>query len=566
MSQIHRGTDFSLDARSNFDQQGGVSAEQATFARRLDELEREQVAVKQALVRSETARVLAEQQRDAFQALYREMMERCRKLERGLVGPKRERFPDGDQLALSMLDMMLEGRDREALDEFVKAEADANVKSHTRRKPMGRKPFPEHLPRVEIEVIPDEVLRGGLDAFERIGEETTEVIERRPASLVVARVAKLKFVRKDRDREQTEVFVGATPMLPIPRGLAGPGMLADTIVKRWQDHLPLHRLEGIYGRDGLELARSTMCGWHQQLAELAAPLIAAMRADAFESPYLCTDATGVLVQAKEKCRRSHFWVLVVPKKHVLFEYTRKHDNDAADTLLAGYEGFLVADAHVVYDHLYERGDVVEVNCWAHARRYFHKALATDPERAKIALGLIGALFRIERALATAPRKKRERIRRKHSRPILDRFFSWCDAEWEEPSLLEDTPIRDGVRYARNQRVGLQRFVEDGRLPIHNNISERELRRQAVGRKNWLFVGSDDGARANATFTSLLASCRMLGIEPWSYLRDLLCLLPSWPVHRVLELAPAYWLQTREDLEVKARLAADPFRALTLDHG
>jgi transposase len=249
---------------------------------------------------------------------------------------------------------------------------------------------------------------------------------------------------------------------------------------------------------------------------------------------------------------------------LLFEYSRDHTNEAVDQVLAGYEGYLVADAHVVYDHLYARGDVVEVNCWAHCRRYFFKAIQSDPDRARVALGLINTLFRIERSIATAPRKKRQRIRAKHSTPVVERFFSWCDAEW--PNLLEDTPIHDGVRYARNQREGLQRFLNDGRLPLDNNISERELRRQAVGRKNWLFVGSDEGGRINAVFTSLLASCRMLGIEPWAYLRDVLCLLPEWPKHRLLELAPAYWEETSQRPEVQALLADNSYRSVTLDRG
>jgi transposase len=304
-----------------------------------------------------------------------------------------------------------------------------------------------------------------------------------------------------------------------------------------------------------------MCQWHQALAELVQVLISAMRADAFAQPYLCTDATGVLVQAKNKCRRSHFWVLVAPRKHVLFEYTRKHDSDAVDMVLAGYEGYLVADAHAVYDHLYESGDVHEVNCWAHARRYFFKALTSQPEEAKIALELMGLLFKIERSQAASPPKKRKEVRDKHSKPVVDRFFSWADEIW--PRTLEDTPLHDGVRYARNQREGLQRFLSDGRLPLHNNVSERALRRQAVGRKNWLFVGSDSGAEANAAFTSLLASCGMHGIEPWSYLRDLFCLLPRWPAHRALELAPAYWKQALEDERVLQLLAADPYRAASL---
>ena len=339
--------------------------------------------------------------------------------------------------------------------------------------------------------------------------------------------------------------------------------LADTIVKRWQDHQPLHRLESVYARDGIELARQTMCDWHMELAPLVDPLIAAMRLDAFAQPFLCVDATGVLVQAAERCRTGHFWVLVAPGRHVLFEYTPKHDGRAVDAILSGYEGYLVADAHAVYDHLYAAGDVVEVNCWAHCRRYFFKAMDSDPDRAKIALGLIGALFKIERSIQTAPKKKREEIRAKHSAPIVDRFFSWCDAEW--PNLLEDTPIYDGVRYSRNQRRGLMRFLDDGRLPIHNNQSELNLRRQAVGRKNWLFVGSDDGGRTNAIFTSLLASCRLLEIEPWAYLRDVLCLLPGWSSHKLLDLAPCNWRQSAQRDDVRAKLDANPYRQLTLLH-
>jgi transposase len=507
---------------------------------------------------------IAERERDEYRALYLETMERCRKLERGLFASKSEHLPDnGAQLSLGVLSMMLDERRRADLDAALAvANSDQEVKAHTRAKPTGRKPLPEHLPRVEIKLLPPEVEKKGTDAFVQIGEEVCETIERRPASFVVARVVRPKFIAKESAGDDTEFFVAEPLDLPIPRGLAGPGMLADTIVKRWQDHMPLNRLEDIYARDGLELARSTMCGWHAALADVVEPLVSAMRADAFEQPYLCTDATGVLVQHPERCRTGHFWVLVAPGRHVLFEFTRDHSSDAVDDVLAGYQGYLVADAHAVYDHLYETGKVVEVNCWAHARRYFFKALTSDPERAKIALGFIGALFRIERTLADSPRKKKEKIRQKRSQHIVDAFFSWCDAE--AGVVLDDTPISDGIRYARNQRGGLSRFLEDGRLPIHNNMSELALRREAVGRKNWLFVGSDDAGAVNAAFTSLLASARLCNVEPWAYLRDVFCLLPRWPGHRMLELAPLNWNATRERDDVKHLLDANPFRKLTLD--
>jgi transposase len=523
------------------------------------------VQIMQRLDELEKRVATAEREREEYRALYLQTMERCRKLEIGILGSKSEHRPDNEaQLSLGVLSMVLRERQRADLDAALEAaNAEQAVKGHTRRKPTGRKPLPEHLPRVEIEVLPPEVERKGLDAFERIGEDVCETIERRPAMFVVARVVRPKFVPKDRERDAaTKVLIAEPLELPIARGLAGPGMLADTIVKRWQDHMPLNRLEDMYGRDGLELARSTMCGWHSTLADLVRPLVSAMRDDAFTQPYLCVDATGVLVQQKERCRTGHFWVLVAPGRHVLFEFTRDHTSDAVDDVLSGYQGFLVADAHVVYDHLYASGDVVEVNCWAHARRYFFKALDSDPDRAKIALGLIGALFRIERTLADSPRKKKEKIREKRSRHIVDAFFSWCDAE--SATVLDDTPISNGIRYARNQRVGLSRFLEDGRLPIHNNMSELALRREAVGRKNWLFVGSDEGGAVNALFTSLLASCRLADVEPWSYLRDIFCLLPSWPEHRLLELAPIAWHQTCALDTVRTRLDSNRFRRLTLE--
>lgn len=506
----------------------------------------------------------AERERDEYRRLYLEMLEKCRMLERGLPGSKSEHLSkDSPQLSFDVLSMVLSDRQRAELEAaLAEANAEQQIPAHVRRKPTGRKAIPEHLPRVEIEIIPPEVERAGLDAFDRIGQEINEVIERRPASIVVARIIRPKFVPKDRKRDEpTEVFIAKPPEQPIPKGLAGPGMLADTIVKRWQDHLPLNRLEDIYARDGIELARSTVCGWHGELSALAKPLVAAMRHDAFEQPYLCVDATGVLVQHPEKCRWGHFWVLVAPERHVLFEYTAEHSSDAVDEVLAGYRGYLVADAHAVYDHLYSTGSVVEVNCWAHARRYFFKALGSDPDRAKTALSLIGALFRIERTIADSPRKKREKIRQKRSAPVVERFLSWCDAEAFH--VLDDTPISDGIRYARNQRVGLSRFLEGGRLPIHNNRSELELRREAVGRKNWLFIGNDEAGEVNAVFVSLLASCRLCDVEPWSYLRDIFCLLPTWPEHRLLELAPLNWAKTRETEDVQALLARNPFRALTL---
>jgi transposase len=526
-------------------------------------------------------------EREQYRSLYMELLERCALLERGIIADKKaERFKGLDaQLTLQMLEMML---DPEAgQNEPLPAEETQKVREHDRRK-HGRAPLAEHLPRVVIEVLPLEVQRAGLDAFERVGEEVREVLERRPASMVAVRIVRPKFIPRvvpsgdaaalscsapaesepwDDDLPpppDVQFSIAEVPELPIARGLAGPGMLADTVVRRWQDHMPLHRLALMYARDGVVLARSTICGWHEQLADLAEPLVEAMLRDAFTQPYLCADATGVLVLAKEQCRKAHFWVLVAPGRHVLYRYSHKHDSEAVDRLLAGFKGYLVADAATVFDHIYKTGDIVEVACWAHARRYFFKALGSEPELAGHALGRIKALFKIERVIKTAPRKKREQVRREQSKPILDAFFEWCDAQ--AVVALDDTPISRAIGYARNQRAALSRFVDDGRLPLDNNISERNLRREVLGRKNWLFLGSDEGARVNTILVSLLASCQLHGIEPWAYLRDIFCLLRRWPKDRFLELSPAFWKQTLQQPETQQRLAANVLRAVTLaDH-
>ena len=501
----------------------------------------------------------AASERDEYKQLYVVLLEAYRKLEAGFRGQKRERFEGGSQEQLTLTALLTMVVPVAQTPEV----ATTTVPAHTRSKPTGRTPPPAELPRIEVETVPLEVQKAGLDAFERIGEVVCETVERRPSSVVVLRTVRGKYVRKaDKPAAEPTVLQAEPLELPLPRAKAGPGLLADSIVKRWVDHLPLHRLERVYGRDGLPVARSTMCGWHEGVAALVAPLIVAMWADALRhAAYLCIDATGVLVQALEKCRQAHFFVVVAPGRHVLFGYSRKHDSSAVDVLLAGYKGHLVADAHSVYEHLYQTGEVIKVGCWSHGRRYFCKALESDGQRAEHALSLIQPLFAFERQWATLLPDERLRLRQQHSKPIVEAFFAWCDEE--ALKALDATPISKAIGYARNQRDALCRFLTDGRLPMTNNISERNLRREALGRKNWLFVATDEGGKVNATLVTLLASCEMHGLEPYAYLRDLLCLLPAWPAHDVLELAPANWKATIERPDVKSNLEANVFRQVAL---
>jgi len=305
--------------------------------------ERASHAAEAALVAELSARLeKAERERDEHRKLYLWLLEENERLKRGLLGQKAERLPRNDgQLSLAILGLML-GEDGQP--PAPPPDKPSRVREHERQKPK-RRPLPEEWPRIRIDLVPPEVQREGLDAFEVIGEERRCVLERRPTSTVVVEIVRKKFVRKsERGNDTTSVLIADPLSLPISKGLAGPGLLADTIIKRWLEHQPLHRQEAAFARERLEIARSTLCGWHEAAAMTALPLIEAMRQDALRAPYLCVDSTGVLVMAPEKCRHGHFWVLVAPELHVLFEFTKRHDGKAVDEVLGGYKGYLVADA------------------------------------------------------------------------------------------------------------------------------------------------------------------------------------------------------------------------------
>lgn len=542
--------------------------------------------------------------RDVYRRRMEELRELVRKLELGLLGPKSQRFKgeSDEQLSLQLLGELL-GREvdsaadakelAEALAQQAEEDAAANAgdggddgsgddeKVHRRkRKPTGRKTARKDLPKVTIEVRPEEVERLGTDAFEVIGQEMSTTIERRVSSLVEVVVVRKKYRAKTseaieavkaarvdsgalvaEDEPDAWISIAPPPPLPIERGIAGPGLLANVVVRRFADYLPYNRLENVYEREGMRIGRSTLCGWMDTLHELLSPLIAAMLDDARAAPYVCADATGVLVLAPEKCSRGHFWVLVAPERHVLFNFTTKHNSAAVDELLGDYDGYAVVDAHSVYDHLFGDDKATEVACWGHARAYFFKTVGSEPEIAREFLANLRLLFLLERRFADKPRKQRERLRAQKVKTLVDNHFALCRKY--DDSALDGTPLRAAITYSLNQEKALRRFLRDGRLPATNNISERELRRQATGRKNWLFVASKDGGAVNATMTSLIASCHLHDIEPEAYLRDLLCLIPGWPKSRVLDLAPCNWEQTRQQPDTHQRLEACLFRYAVL---
>jgi hypothetical protein len=336
------------------------------------------------------------------------------------------------------------------------------------------------------------------------------------------------------------VIVASKPPQAIPGGVAGPGLLAQVIVSKASDHLPLHRQERIWERQGLALSRQTTCDWYLACADLSRPLVELMARETLASAVVHIDDTRVdLRDAHAKLKfQGHLWVRIGDDEHPhnVFDYMPDRSRDGPKKLLAGYRGYVQADAYSGYDGVYldSGGAILEVACWAHARRKFHDARRLD-QRAEIALARIGQLYALEkklrercagewRELSRAEQYARIAAERQsQARPLLAGFLKWLEAE--TPALLPQNPVRGAMEYLQNHWAAFCRYTDDGRLNIDNNAAEREMKHVAVGRKNWLFCASERGAHAAAIHFSLIATCRRHKVEPWAYLRDLFTQLP-----------------------------------------
>jgi len=538
-----------------------------TFA----EVEKRFVAMERRIPELEKQLGCALQERDEYRKLYELTHLELERTRRYIFGQKAERV-DPAQMQLALDAVVQSIRDTASPDEQTSSppnppnpsgEKDgsrdeippppANPPKSKERKntPHGRQKLPEHLPVEEIVIAPPEASGELAASLVRIGEDVSETLEWRAASMVRLRIVRPKFALKG--EPERGVFSMPAPEAPLRRSMGGPGLIAHVLTSKFADHLPLHRQEKIYARSGVSLARSTMCNWVEESTSLLKYIVEAMTEDARKAHCIAIDATGVLVQAKEKCRRGYFWVMVADHDHVLFRFTPRHVQDGPKEFLRGYKGYVLADASSVYERLYETEDVTEVGCWAHCRRYFYEALSSDKDRALAGVGFIGQLYAIDNDIKKKDLAPSEctHERRRRAEPILDKFRIWL--EIHRLTALPKSPMGKAIAYALNHWVPLTRFLEDGRLRLDNNRSEIELRREAVGRKNWLFVGSDEGAEWNAIAVSLIASCDLHGIEPWAYLRDVLILLPDWPKGRILELAPKFWKQTLEQSDARKRL-------------
>jgi transposase len=412
------------------------------------------------------------------------------------------------------------------------------------RRGHGRTPLPALLPRRRVEhPLPE--ARCTCPAcgarLVKIGEETSEQLDYQPASLFVTE--HVRFTYACRACEST-VVTAEGAAAPIEKGRPGPGLLAQVITAKYADHMPLNRQVDIFARHGVTLARQTLCDWVAAAAEGLTPLYEDLRARVLTSHVIHTDDTVVPVQdrALPETRDGRLWVYVGDGQpaSIVYAYTADRSRAGPQAFLGEFRGYLQADAYAGYDALYRTGRVVEVGCWAHARRHFWDAKASDPARGLPALAFIQQLYAVEaeaKAQALDPGARRAR-RQEQALPILGRFKAWLDEQADR--VLPKSPIGEAVGYARAQWTALTRYCEDGALAIDNNAAERALRRVVTGRKNWLFCGSDAGGHRAAILYSLVATCKAHGLDAWAYLRDVLERLPTHPNRRRAELLPGNW--------------------------
>ena len=424
-----------------------------------------------------------------------------------------------------------------------------------------------NLPVEIIKVDPDEVRATDGEGFKHIGDEISERIAFKPAQYIRLRLVRRKFVPIDPEgtaapREVNEEVASADPITPAvlvaplpgnlwPRTMADPSAIAHIIVSKYDDVLPLHRQERISRRNGFIVPRSTQCGWLGAAYDVCYRVVDAMFDDAKARAFcIATDATGAPVRAPEECARWTLFVFIADRDHVVFRYAAENTSPVVSGLLRGFRGNLLADAAPVYDALYRGGEVIEHACWFHCRRYFFRALESERELAMEALAIIGKLFEADRGCRSIEMPARTAVRADATRPVLQMFDRWIDIHRNH--VDPGGRLDKAIGYYDNQREALHRFLADGRLRLDNNISEAELRNVVLGVNNWTFFANETGLKWYTTFRSLIASCRLHGLNPQDYLEQLLRLGPHWPVTRMLELAPKYWATTIAGLDAHHR--------------
>jgi transposase len=515
-----------------------------------------------------------------------QLEQRLHLLVQRLFGPRSERF-NPHQLLLFVEGIQAEESAAQPSPGATRSPEAGQDAPKRRCRPHGRRRLPEDLPRQEVHHQLSEAERLCLCGQMRIdiGTQSSEQLDWRPASYFVwqhlvhkylcphcaGAATKRKGVAPSAPAAATEavmqvpaptdpqpvapaigpaIISAIKPTSPIAKGLPGPGLLAHIIVSKYFDHLPLYRQERIFERQGVVLHRSTTCDWMAACAELLRPLCQLMIRELLQSRSLHTDDTSVKNLGHEPgtTDKARFWIYHGDRDHPynVFDFTVNHKRDGPQAFLADFQGYLHADAFSGYDALYLPGPrpgkapIIEVACNAHARRKFFEAKGSDDLRAHQALGYYRALYALERSAVVNNFNDEQtlQVRQEFSVPLLGQFKAWLDKERDQ--VLPKSPMAEAIGYALNNWTALVRYTEAGFLSIDNNVAEREMKRIAIGRKNWLFVGSANGGRTAAVLFSFTSTCYRLKIEPWAYLQDVLSRLPTTAPEQLAKLLPDRW--------------------------
>jgi transposase len=454
-------------------------------------------------------------------------------LKRLIYGSKRERFISGAEDGQMSLPFDVETSSQEENGE-VATEKVSSFQRRKRKNHPGRLTLPDHLPVEEFIIEPEEDVTG----MKCIGYEVTEELEFIAAILKIIRYKRPKYVRKDDEG----VICGDLPSRPIDKGIAGPGLLSHILVSKYVYHLPLYRQSQRFKTEHqIDIPRSTMGGWQSSIANLLRPLYEEQRRQVLGQGYLQVDETPIQVldpKKKGKTHRGYYWVYHSPiQRMVLFDYQEGRGREEPKKLLSDFKGYLQTDGYKVYDWFGKQKDITLMSCMAHARRMFEKALGDDQKRAGYAMTEIQKLYHIERRAREQElsAEQRHELRLNESLPILNELGKWMAAQVR--TSLPKSPFGKALIYSVGRWDNLMNYLRDGYLEIDNNLVENAIRPTALGRKNYLFAGSHAGAQRGAMFYSFFGTCKHNDVDPFTWLKKVLEIIPDYPANKLSDLLP-----------------------------
>lgn len=489
------------------------------------------------------------------QAIIRKLEHQLEQVLKRLYGRRSEKWDPNQRVFDEMMIDAIEGglAKEEASPEAGEQEVEQGTRPSRRSgsaRPHGRLPIPDSLEREEVLLdVPEEQKKCPVTGQSMIciGYEESEKLEYAPGRLFVRVYKRPKYVSPQRHNDQTGVVTAPMPEHPIMKCKADVGLLAYVVVSKFADHLPLYRQEGIFERAGLRIPRSTQDGWLLQAARAIRPLYEELKKTVLESDVLFTDDTvlPLIEPGRGKTRQARMWVYIrggVGPRLVVYDFTIDRRKERPIEFMGNYRGYVHADAYSGYNELFRREEIIEVGCWCHGRRGFIEAMSSRPREASEMVARIGGLYRIERDIRHSDPDERFRIRQEHSVPQLNELFERI-GEFA-PEVIPAEPLSKALTYLVNQKAALYRYTEDGRLKIDNNTAENAIRPLAIGRKNYLFAGSEAGGNAAALYLSLVESCRQNRVEPWNYFRDVFGRVMAHPARKLRTLLPDRWKPIR----------------------